>query len=143
MSVLKTLNFVAVPKRTNDPIVQRRNKLITQLQQQRALAEDANHIVITQRWRKSEDGSKRLVERQRHVKRWWREDAARNILLLIKYGSRVVECEKGRAAIAVGEMSNLVPTLDSVIAAATQGELDAQLEAIVRQGKKTKLKASH
>jgi hypothetical protein len=58
-------------KRTNDPLVQRRNKLITQLQQQRALAEDPNLIVITQRWRKSEDGGKRLVERQKRVKRWW------------------------------------------------------------------------
>lgn len=142
MSVLKNLNFVAVPKRTNDPVMVRRNKLICQLEQQRALAEDPNFIVSTQRWRKGEDGSKRLVERQRHVKRWWREDAARNVLLLIKYGSRVVECEKGRAAIAVGEMSNLVPTLDAVIAAATQGELDAQLEAIVRQARKAKTKST-
>jgi hypothetical protein len=37
----------------------RRNKLIIQLQQQRALAEDANFIAVTQKWRKDEDGSKR------------------------------------------------------------------------------------
>jgi len=65
------VRLAAGDKRTNDPLVQRRNKLITQLQQQRALAEDPNLIVITQRWRKSEDGGKRLVERQKRVKRWW------------------------------------------------------------------------
>ena len=138
MSVLKTLNFVAAPKRTNDPIVVRRNKLITQLQQQRALAEDPSHIVITQRWRKGEDGSKRLVERQKRVKRWWSEDAAHNVVLLIKYGSRIVECEKGRAAIAVGEPAKLVPVIDAVIGAVAAGELDAQLDAVQKLAKKTK-----
>ena len=143
MSVLKTLNFVAVPKRTNDPLIQRRLKLITQLEQQRALAEDPNMVITQMRMRKMEDGSKRLIERQKRVKRWWSEDAARNVVLVIKYGSRIVECEKGRAAIAVGDKSNLIPTLDAVIAAANAGELDAQLEAVVRQGKKVKVKASH
>jgi NAD(P)H-dependent flavin oxidoreductase YrpB (nitropropane dioxygenase family) len=39
MSALKALNFVAVPKHTaNDPVQSRRNKLITQLEQQRELA---------------------------------------------------------------------------------------------------------
>lgn len=140
MSVLKNLNFVAVPKRTNDPIIIRRNKLISQLEQQRSLAEDPNFIFSTQRWRKQDDGSKQLVERQKRVKRWWREDANRNLILLIKYGSRIVECEKGRAAIAVGDKSNLVATLDAVIAAANEGELDAQLETAVRQARKVKHK---
>ena len=140
MSVLKNLNFVAVPKRTNDPIIIRRNKLISQLEQQRSLAEDPDFIFSTQRWRKQDDGSKQLVERQKRVKRWWREDANRNLILLIKYGSRIVECEKGRAAIAVGDKSNLVATLDAVIAAANEGELDAQLETAVRQARKVKHK---
>ncbi len=38
MSVLKTLNFIAAPKRTNDPVQQRRLKLIMQLEQQRSVA---------------------------------------------------------------------------------------------------------
>jgi len=41
MSALKALNFVAVPKQAaNDPVQARRNKLITQLEQQRELAKD-------------------------------------------------------------------------------------------------------
>ena len=48
MSVLKTLNFVVAAKRSNDPTILRRAKLLIQLQQQRALAENPlsriNHL---------------------------------------------------------------------------------------------------
>ena len=142
MSVLKTLNFVAVPKRTNDPLVQRRNKLITQLQQQRALAEDPNLIVITQRWRKSEDGSKRLVERQKRVKRWWSEDMLGLCVLTVRYGAKLLEFERGKAAIAVGDNANLIHTIDAVLAAAGAGELDAAITATQKTGQKPRAKAA-
>ena len=142
MSVLKTLNFVAVPKRTNDPLVQRRNKLITQLQQQRALAEDPNLIVITQRWRKGEDGGKRLVERQKRVKRWWSEDMLGHCVLTVRYGAKLLEFERGKAAIAVGDKVNLIPTIDAVLAAAAAGELDAAITATQKTGQKPRAKAA-
>jgi len=142
MSVLKTLNFVAVPKRTNDPLVQRRNKLITQLQQQRALAEDPNLIVITQRWRKSEDGGKRLVERQKRVKRWWSEDMLGLCVLTVRYGAKLLEFERGKAAIAVGDKVNLIATIDAVLAAAAAGELDAAITATQKTGQKPRAKAA-
>jgi len=59
MSVLKTSNFVVAVKRSNDPMILHRAKLLTQLQQQRALASDPRFIMTTQRWRKGEDGEKR------------------------------------------------------------------------------------
>jgi hypothetical protein len=52
MSVLKTLNFVVATKRSNDPTILRRAKLLTQLQQERALASDPMSVAVTQRWRK-------------------------------------------------------------------------------------------
>ena len=59
MSALKALNFVAVPKQAaNDPVQARRNKLITQLEQQRELAKDDNYVVKRQKWVKQEDGGK-------------------------------------------------------------------------------------
>lgn len=142
MSQLEKLKFVAASKHTNDPVVMRRNKLIIQLQQQRALAEDANFIAVTQRWRKDEDGSKRLVERQKRVKRWWRMDAVGSVLLTVRYGSRLIEFERGKAAIAVGDKANLVPTIDAVIGAVSEGELDTQLDVVQRQAKKAKQRLS-
>ena len=98
MSVLKTLNFVVATKRNNDPVVLRRAKLITQLQQQRSLAEDPMFVAVTQRWRKGEDGEKRLVERQKRVKRWWYVDLLGQCFLTINYGSKRLELDKGKTA---------------------------------------------
>lgn len=138
MSVLKGLTLVAAPKRTNDPVYQRRAKLITQLQQQRALAEDPSYVVTAQRWQKGEDGGKRLVERQKRVKAWWRTDAANQCVLSIRYGAKVIELDKGKAAIAVSDKTNLITVIDAVITAVNAGELDAQLDAVQKLVKKPK-----
>ena len=132
MSTLKTLNFVAAPKRTNDPIIQRRIKLIAQLRQQRALAENAAHVVTIQRWRKGEDGNKRLVERQKRVKAWWQVDATNQYVLMVRYGARILEFDRGKSAIAVGDKSNLVSVIDVVIAAVAAGEMDKAIDVGVR-----------
>lgn len=142
MSVLKSLNFVAAPKRSNDPTNQRRDKLITQLQQQRALAEDPTFIVSRQRWQKGEDGSKRLVERQKRVKAWWQTDVSGNTIFVLRYGAKLLELDKGKAAIAVGNKSNLVKTIDAVIAAVAAGELDAVIAATQGAGQKPKARAA-
>ena len=142
MNVLKTLNFVVATKRSNDPTILRRAKLLAQLQQQRALAIDPMFIAVTQRWRKGEDGEKRLVERQKRVKRWWYVDPIGNCYLTINYGSKRLELDKGKSAIAVGSKDNLVATIDAVIAAAEAGELDAAISATQKTGQKPKARAT-
>ena len=142
MSVLKTLNFVVATKRSNDPTILRRAKLLTQLQQQRALAIDPLFIAVTQRWRKGEDGDKRLVERQKRVKRWWYVDPIGNCYLTINYGSKRLELDKGKSAIALGSKDNLVATIDAIIAAVAAGELDAAISATQKTGQKPKARAA-
>ena len=128
MSALKALNLVAVPKHAaNDPKQSRRNKLLAQLEQQRELARDENYVVRRQRWAKQADGSKQLVEQAKRVKRWWRTDGSGSIYLLVRYGNRLLELDKGKAAIAVGAKHNLVAVLDAVITAVQGGELDVVL----------------
>ena len=142
MSVLKTLNFVAVTKRSNDPVIMRRAKLIMQLQQQRALAENPTHIAFRQKWERAENGVKQLVERQKRIKRWWYVDAVGQCYLTINYGSKKLELEKGKSAIAVGSKDNLVATLSAVIAAVEAGELDAAISATQKTGQKPKARAA-
>ena len=142
MSVLKALNFVVAAKRNNDPLVLRRAKLLKQLQQQRSLANDPMFVVVTQRWRKGDDGEKRLVERQKRVKRWWYVDVMGQCFLSINYGSKRLELDKGKTAIAVGGKDNLVPTIDAVIAAVEAGELDAAIAASQKTGQKPRAKAA-
>lgn len=131
MSALKALNFVAVPKQaSSDPKLARRNKLLTQLEQQLALARDENFVVKRQKWVKQEDGSRQLVDRPKRVKRWWRIDAAGNCFLIIRYGNKVISPTPDKGAIAMGNKTNLVATLEAVIAAVNAGELDGTIEAI-------------
>jgi hypothetical protein len=130
MSALKALNFVAVPKQTsNDPVQSRRNKLITQLEQQRELAKDESYVVKRQKWIKQEDGSKALVDRPKRVKRWWRMDGAGNCFLVLRYGNKVLSPTPDKGAIAVGDKSKLAEILESVIGAVRAGELDAAMAA--------------
>ena len=130
MSALKALNFVAVPKQANnDPIQSRRNKLITQLEQQRELAKDEHYVVKRQKWVKQEDGSKALVDRPKRVKRWWRMDGAGNCFLVLRYGNKVLSPTPDKGAIAVGDKSKLAEILDAVIGAVRAGELDAAMAA--------------
>ena len=95
MSMLKALNIVALPKLTkNDPLLQRRVKLLTQLEQQRELAANPAYSVLTKKWVKQEDGSKTLVDKQKRVKKWWVVDVMGNCFFTIRYGSKLLELEK-------------------------------------------------
>ena len=141
--MLKALNIVALPKLSkNDPTLQRRIKLLTQLEQQRELAANPNFIVSLKKWRKQEDGSKLLVERQKRVKKWWFVDMLGNCFFTVRYGSRLIEFEKGKAAITVGDKDKLVGVIEAVIAAVKGGEFDALLNGIQRVGQRVAKKTA-
>ncbi len=143
MSALKSLNITALPKLSNnDPIIKRRVKLLAQLKQQLALANDPMFIMTTQKWRKQDDGSKQLVERQKRVKKWWMTDMMGNCFFTVRYGSRLLEFEKGKSAITVGDKNNLVAVIEAVIEAVRAGELDAALGGIQRVGQRVTKKAA-
>lgn len=129
MSMLKTLQLVTVPKSyDNDPKLARRHKFVTQLEQQLELAKDENYVVRRQRWVKQADGSKQLVEQPKRVKRWWRTDAAGNCFFILRYGNKLVPVADGKSAVAVGARAKLAAVIETVIAAARDGELDAAIE---------------
>lgn len=129
MSVLKSLQFVSVPKTfSTDPALSRRSKFLAQLEQQLELAKNENYVVRRHRWVKQQDGSKQLVDQPKRVKRWWRTDAAGNCFFILRYGNKLVPIADGKSAIAVGERSNLAAVIEKVIAATRDGELDAAFE---------------
>lgn len=143
MSTLKSLQFVSVPKSfSNDPTLARRGKFLAQLEQQLELAKDENYVVRRQRWVKQQDGSKQLVEQPKRVKRWWRTDAAGNCFFILRYGNKLVPIADGKSAIAVGERSNLAKVIETVIAAARDGELDAAFENAKAMPRTMKKKAA-
>jgi hypothetical protein len=143
MNALKALNIVALPKLSNsDPAMKRRAKLLVQLEQQLELAKNPSFVVLTQKWRKQEDGSKQLMEKQKRVKKWWVVDMMGNCFFTVRYGTKLIEFEKGKSAIGVGDKENLVAVIEAVITAVRVGELDAVLGGIQRVGQKPKGKAA-
>ena len=142
MSVLKSLTLTAAPKPTNDPIERRRRKLILQLEQQRVLAENPAHHKIKQRWEMDETGNKVLIDVVRPIKRWWYVDAKGDYILTARYGTRLLEFERGKTAIVVGGKENLIPFINKIIEAVEAGELDAAIEATQRFGQRPKMRAA-
>jgi hypothetical protein len=135
VTILKSLNYAAMPDRSRmTPELHRRSKLIAKLTEQRALAEadqDGRILTIThRRWVSAEGGQKHLIDVPKRLKRWWFNDAGGNCLFAVRYGSKVIELEKGLPAIIVGKTDNLIATIEMVISAVNAGELDGHLSTM-------------
>jgi hypothetical protein len=141
--LLNSLKFTAAKKNRAVPdVVKRRSKLLLKLDEQRELAaalSQGQHYAA-KRLRSVRDeatGSRTVREVAVRVKPWFWTGERGETLLAIKYGSRQIELQKGKSAVDVGSVANLVPTLDTVIAAVRSGELDSAIEAVsvkVREG---------
>jgi hypothetical protein len=139
MTQLKSLTFAALPRLTAaDPVVQRRIKLITRLQQQIALVQDPNFTLTRQKWITDESGVKQLRELRKKVRAWWRTDPTGAVVLIVRYGAKPIEFAPNKAAIAVGKKEKLIPTIETVIAAVEAGELDSVLATMSKSAVMTK-----
>src|SRR5262249_56161787 len=74
----------------------------------------------------------REFEKKQSVRPWWRAASAGNVVFCVYYGTKPIEFEKGKPAIAVPSRDKLPSLIDTLIAAAKAGELD---ELIARAGK--------
>lgn len=134
MSMLKGLTFTTAPKAADliSPVEYRRNKLVANLLEQREIAlADAEGRELTRtrkRWELTETGEKKQVEVAKRLRRWWSIDAEGRVVLVVRWGSRLLELQGDKAAVVVGDKAKLVPTLDKLVQAAKAGELDAAME---------------
>jgi len=131
-NILKSLSLSVIPTMQRmSPEQHRRAKLISKLTEQKVIAQadldGCEHAIMRRKWVKNEQGEKVLINAPKRIKRWWMTDADGNCVLIIRYSNRVIELEKGKAAIIVGKPDNLIPTIDAVIAAVNAGELDGHL----------------
>jgi hypothetical protein len=145
MTILKGLSYAAMPTYSDvTPEQHRRNKLVSALNEQKAMAaahiEGRDLVVTKRRWTKIDGGEKTLVDVPKRLKRWWVNDANGNCVISVRYGNKVLELEKGKAAIVVGKSDKLISTIETIISAVNAGELDSHLSAMGmdRKIKKTK-----
>ena len=135
MSILANFKFTAAKKPAQQPVVvQRRNKLSKKLYEQIELARaqrDGRVYAPTRmrRYKNVETGIAQMIEMPKRIKAWWWTGQDGRLCLSVFYGSRSLAFGKGKAAIEVGSVDELVATLEAVKKAVEAGELDAEIEA--------------
>ncbi|MFO0911321.1 MAG: hypothetical protein U0795_00055 [Pirellulales bacterium] len=127
MSILKSLAFTAVTKSRTSPALARRQQLVARLEDQKALFADPGFVRTVKRW-KDVDGQRTQVDHRVQIRPWWVTDEKGQTVLLLKYGLRPIEFEKGKSGIVVGAREKVPAVIDAVIAATRSGELDGLLE---------------
>jgi hypothetical protein len=142
MALLKSLTFTALPQPGANPTLDRRTHVIERLEEQKLLAADPNYKRTVQTWVKGEDGTKTATETQQRVLPWWRSTPTGGFAFFIRSGSKAIEFEKGKAAIAVPSLDKLPSVIDTLIAAVRSGELDEQLAHASKQASARKKKAA-
>lgn len=123
MPVLKSLSFVSVPRTVGDAVGMRRAKFIEKLEEQKLLLEDPGYVRTVQRTAEV-DGQKQAVVKKQRVKPWWKMDATGQLVMSIKFGSKPIEFEKGKAGIAVPSKDKLPTIINMLIEAVRAGEMD-------------------
>ena len=68
-----------------------------------------------------------LVDKQQRVLPWWRVDVNGSYVVFVPLGSKPIEFEKGKNAIAVPSLDKMPLVINILITAVRNGELDDQL----------------
>jgi hypothetical protein len=134
--ILQSLNTVAASKRnTLSPVQHRRNKLIAKIHEQLNAAkarQAGQRYTVTQvrRLKNKETGEVRELTTERPVREsWWIGNAGR-VFVELRYGVKPLEFAKGKNAIEVGNLDELVTTLEKLKMATEAGEFDDQLTTV-------------
>jgi hypothetical protein len=135
VSYMSKLNVTQLKRpQALSPTEHRRAKLVAKLEEQLALAqaqaEGKRYVVTKPSWSRDENGAKIRVQRERMVKPWWFADGE-GVVLVVRYGARIMELQKGKRAIAINTYAMLPGALNTLIAAAKAGELDAAIEQVL------------
>ncbi len=133
MSALSKLKHVAAQAEKRSPTVLRRTKLTGKIADQIAAARAATEggVYASKRTKFVQDndsGERKQIEIATRVKPWWWRAPTGKINLAVRYGTKPLELAKGKNAIEVGSLEDLVTALEAVREAVQAGELDAQIE---------------
>lgn len=127
------LKLVSAVRRRKSVADIRRDKLIGKLDEQiglaTAMAEGIEYTAKRAKVVVSDDGKRERAMVPARVKQWWWKASDGKLLFSVNYGTKALELAKGKSAIEVGSMQELVEALQSVRAAAEAGELDTLIDS--------------
>jgi hypothetical protein len=139
MSALRALTFTPLPKIGANPTLDRRTKMIARLEEQKLLLNDPNYTRTVRTWVKK-DRQLMPVDKQQRVLPWWRVNANGSYVFFVRSGSKPIEFEKGKNAIAVPSLDKVPMVIDILINAVRNGELDDQI-AHAKKSPRTTMKS--
>ena len=141
MTVLNSFKFVSYqPINNSSTEATRRRKLIVKIDEQLALAANADYQPTKIKRIKDADGNEQKIEVPKRVKRWWSATANGKINLTIRYGSKPIQFAKDKNAIELDSEEQVAVTLLKIKEAVQDGELDKLIEQHAQYGKKIKSK---
>lgn len=132
-ALLAGLKMVNAKRQSHaDPIEFRRLKLIRKIDEQillcQAVQNGTAHVVKRQRKVTDEaTGDVRSITVERTVRPMWFTSSNGKKVLQLRYGSKVIEIQKGKNAIAIDDDQSLLEVLQTVRGAVEGGELDVQI----------------
>jgi hypothetical protein len=129
MSLFSKLKLVASKRERNlNPIIVRRQKLATKIEEQFELARcQKNGTLYAPKRLKTvtnTDGERVIVETTKRVKEWFWTTPNNKINLSVRYGSKTLELAKGKNAIELATQDELIETLALLQQVVIEGELD-------------------
>jgi len=129
MSFIAKLKLVSSKReRSLSPIMMRRQKLATKIEEQIELARcQKNGTLYAPKRLKNitnEAGERVVVETTKRVKEWFWTTPNNKINLSLRYGSKTLELAKGKNAIEIGTQDELIETLALLQQVVIGGELD-------------------
>ena len=132
LSSLKITNVVRqITTNTNEF---RKIKLLKKLDEQISLAtaQKNGELFTVKRLKNVKDGNgnSTQIEVQKRVSQWfWTDNSVGKTFVQIKYGTRILELQKGKNTIECASADDLLKTLGIVKTAVANGELDSVIEA--------------
>jgi hypothetical protein len=138
MGALDQLNLVVMENnKASNAQQHRRTKLAAKLDEQIQLATarlSGNSYQPTKLKRvvDAETGQHKTIASTKRIKEWWSYSANGQLVLCVRYGSKLMELAKGKNGIEVAHLQGLVDALGVVKQAVINGELDKQIEAASR-----------
>jgi hypothetical protein len=110
-----------------------RQRLLAKLVEQRQMAEAdiaGTGITKTRRIYVTNDAGERVEQTVlRRLRRWYWQNGAGVWLMELRYGNKPLKLVGGKSAVEVGEQSQLLVVIDTLMEAVVAGELDKALAA--------------
>jgi len=139
MAALDSLKLVAAKHAKGlDPKLMRRSKMSKKVKEQLELAEAevAGFTYTATKTRSvlnTETGLMESIQVPKRLKPWWWVQDNGKLCLMLRYGAKPLEISKGKNAIEVGGLDDLVAKLKIIKTAVEAGELDTHMEALSTQ----------